>query len=137
MASFVLTDARVEINAVNLSPRVKGVTISYSKEIVEATAMGDTGRRRKAGLADWSADIEFYDDEAASQTMATLFGIVGTEVALKVRATSAAVSATNPEYRGSGMIESLPVLAGDVGAMAMTAIRMVGSDGVAMTRNTV
>lgn len=136
MASFVLTNARVEINAVDLSDHCKSVKVSYSKELKEATAMGDAGQRRLAGLADWSMEFEFYNDQVAGKTEPTFFPLVGVQTAVKVRAVNAAISATNVEYRGNGMIPELPVLQDGVGDVAMMSVKMLGSDGVALTRNT-
>ncbi len=136
MAQEVLTDAFVSVNAVDLSDHVKQVTINYSKEILDATAMGDTGRRRLSGLADWSADIEFYQDYAASKVDATLQPLVGVQTAIKIRKSkTGAISATNPEYQGNGMLESLPVVSGSVGEVSMTSVTFQGSDGVALIRD--
>lgn len=136
MGVSVLTDCLVSINSVNLSTRVKKVTLNYSKEIHEATAMGDTGRRRVVGLADWSADIEFYRDEAGSNVIQTLWPLVGVQTAVAIRAVDDTIGGTNAEYQGNGMLEALPVLDADVtGGAAMTPVRFVGSDGVALVRD--
>jgi hypothetical protein len=64
MATFVLTDASVVINSVDLSDRVSSVTLSVEVDEQEDTAMGDTYRSRIGGLRDWSVDIEFHQDFA-------------------------------------------------------------------------
>lgn len=138
MAIEILRDALVNINAVDLSDHVAQVTVKYSKEIQEAPVMGDTGKRRIVGLADWSADIEFRQDFDASKVDATIWPIVGTQVALKFRKSKTdAISATNPEYRGNGMIPEYSPVSGGVGETHNTGITVQGSDGVALTRNTV
>ena len=134
----VLKDAFVEVNAVDLSDHVASVTINYSKAIQEAPVMGDAGTRRIVGLADWSADIEFRQDFDASKVDATIWPIVGTQVAFKCRkAKASALSATNPEYRGNGMIGEYTPISGGVGETHNTSVTVQGSDGVALTRNTV
>ena len=40
MAKFVLTDASVDVNAVDLSNRVMSVTLNVNPEIQEASTMG-------------------------------------------------------------------------------------------------
>lgn len=136
MASFVLTDAEFVWNAVDLSDHVKKITVHYSREEKDATGMGNAGRVRKAGLYDWSWDIEAFNDEAAANMMATLFPDLGVQRAVKTRAIKGtAISATNPQYRGNGMIFELPVLGDSVGDMATTTFTIKGSDGVALTRN--
>lgn len=136
MPQEVLTDALVIINSVDLSDHVKQVTIRYSKELHDMTVMGDTGRRRVAGLADWSADIEMNQNYDASKVDATIFPIVGTQVALRVRKSKAsAISATNPEYQGNGIIPEYQAVGGSVGEPHSTSFSMQGSDGVALIRD--
>ena len=122
MASFVFTDARVVIDGNNMSDHVRQVTVNYSAELQDSTAMGDDTRERLGGLKDWSIDVEFNQDFAASQVDATLFPLVGTTFTVAVRPTSGAISATNPEYTGTGILESYPPLGGGVGDLATTSI---------------
>lgn len=136
MASFVLKNAYLLLNAVDLSDHVRSITVNYSAEIQDKTAMSNVSRARLSGLKDWSLDIEFLQDYAAAKVDATVFPIVGTQVAVEVRADAGAVSATNPKYTGNGIIESYSPIAGAVGDTAMTPVRMAGSDGVALVRAT-
>jgi hypothetical protein len=136
MAQFILKDAFVLINAVDLSDHVRSVTVNYSAEVQDNTPMTKNSRQRIGGLKDWSADVEFYQDHAAGEVDATLFGVVGSQIACEFRPTSAARGATNPGYTGNGIIESYEPVAGAVGENAMTRIRIVGSDGVPMARQT-
>jgi hypothetical protein len=122
MATLVLTDADVVINSVNLSSAVRSVTVNYSAELQDETAMGDDTRIRLGGLKDWSMDMEFNQDFAAANVDATLFPLVGTTFAVEVKPTSGAVSATNPKYTGTGILESYPPLGNAVGDLATTSI---------------
>lgn len=122
MAQFVLTDASVVLNSVDLSNRVKSVTINYSADMQEDTAMGDSTHTMLGGLKNWSVDLEFNQDFAASNVDATLFPLVGTTFTVAIKPTSGAVSATNPNYNGTGILESYPPLGGSVGDLATTSI---------------
>lgn len=122
MATLVLNNAYVSINSVDLSDHVRQVTVNYQAELLDETAMGATTRARKGGLKDWSMTIEFLQDFAAGEVDATLFGLVGTTFTVEVRPTSAARSATNPGYTGTGILESYPPLGNAVGEMAMTTV---------------
>jgi hypothetical protein len=51
MASFVLTNAYVKINSVDLSDHVRSVKINYSAETPDNTAMGATTHSRLPGLS--------------------------------------------------------------------------------------
>lgn len=123
MAVLVLTDAFVSINAVDLSEYVRQVTLDYKADLQEDTAMGDSTRSRVGGLKDWSLQVEFNQDFAAAKVDATLFPLVGTTFAVIVRPVKGvAVSATNPNYTGTGILESYPPLGNSVGDLATTSI---------------
>lgn len=137
MATFVLTDARVEINSVVLSDHVRSVTINYSAEEVDDTNMGDTARVRLPGLLDWSIDLEMAQDFAASSVDATLWPLFTgkSTFTVKVRPTSAAISATNPEYSGTGALFEYHPLDGAVGDLSTTPVSIL-SAGSALARAT-
>ena len=128
MAKIVLKDASVVINTVDLSDHVKSVTIKYSAEILEDTAMGDNSKGRVTGLKDWSADVEFYQDYAAASVDATLFPLVGAaSFAVHIKPTSGAISATNPDYTGNAVIEGdYSPIAGEVGSLMTTSVTFAG-----------
>ena len=62
MGHFVFTDAKVVVNAVDLSDHVESVTLEYKAELQDDTNMGDTTRTRLGGLKDWSVSINFRQD---------------------------------------------------------------------------
>lgn len=127
MATFAFTDASVVVNAVDLSNDTRSVTINVEAEDLEDTAMGDTFRSRIGGLKDWSIDLEFNQDFAASQVDATIFPLLGTVITVTVKATSAAVSATNPSYSGSVLVSEYNPLDGSVGDLATTSVSWPGA----------
>ena len=122
MATFVFTDASVTINSVDLSDHVRSVTLDISAEEQDDTAMGATFRSRKGGLKDGSISLEFNSDFAASEIDATIFPILGTSVAFDIRATSSAVSATNPKYTGSCLVTQHVPVGNAVGDLATTSV---------------
>ena len=125
MATLVLTDAFVSWDGTDFSDHVRSVQLDYSAELQDDTAMGDDTRSRKGGLKDWSAQIEFYADEAASQVSTTFFSDVGTTATLIVRPDkSDGVGTTNPNYTGTGIVESMPVVGGAVGEMQMVTVQI-------------
>lgn len=136
MAHFVLTDAFVSLNAVDLSDHVKSVTVDYKADVQDDTTMGDTTHTRLGGLKDWNLSIEFAQDFAAAEVDATLFPLVGTSFAVIVRAVNVGgVSATNPNFTGTGILESYTPIGGSVGDLAMAPVSILGN-GV-LTRATV
>lgn len=127
MATFVFMDGRVELNAVNLSTLVRKVTISPSADAQENTAMGNTYRSRLGGLKDWSVEVEFNQDFALSLVDATLFPLLGTTFAVKVRPTTAVIGPTNPEYQGTGLLTEYAPMDGAVGDIAISTVSIEGA----------
>lgn len=77
MAVFVLTDASVTINTVDLSSYVTSVSFNYEKDSVEATAMGATGHVFTGGLQNLSVTLEMNNDQATGKTLETLWSATG------------------------------------------------------------
>lgn len=127
MAVFAFTDAHVVVNSVDLSDHVAKVTIKTMADELEYTAMGATYKARIGGLKDYSVDLEFNQDFAAGKVDATFFPQLGNVVAITVKATSAANSATNPEYQGNIFIKEYTPLDGQVGALGRVSMSFPGS----------
>lgn len=127
MANFVFTDADVSIGGNDVSAYVSSVTINYSAEIQDTTAMGDTSRTRLGGLKDWSAEVELHQDFANSALDSILFPLVGTSVAVSIKPTSSAVGTSNPNFNGNAILESYPPLGNSVGELATTSISLQGN----------
>lgn len=78
MAVFVLTDASVTINTVDLSSYVTSVSFNYEKDSVETTAMGSTAAHTFiGGLQNLSVTLEVNNDQAAGKTLETFWSAVG------------------------------------------------------------
>lgn len=118
MSAFAFTDARLEVNSVVMSTLGTSLSMNISADELETTAFGATYRTRIGGLKDWSLSPEFNSDFGASATDALLFPLLGTVVTAKVRPTSSAISATNPEYSGSVLISQYNPFGNSVGELA-------------------
>lgn len=127
MATFAFTDASVVINSVDLSDHVRQVTLDVSFDDLDDTAMGDTYRSRIGGLGDWNVSLEFNQDFAASEIDATLWPLMGTTTTIVVKPTSGAVSATNPSYSGSVLVNDYSPLANSVGDLATVSVTWPGA----------
>ena len=134
MATFAFTDAYIMINSVDLSDHGRNVKLDYKAEVQDDTAFGDTTRSRKGGLTDWTVTAEFAQDFAAAKVDATLKGIVGDDVAIKLRPTTSSIAATNPEYQGTGVVESYPPMGNTIGDLATTTVVIRGK--TALVRDT-
>ena len=134
MATLVLTDASVVFNSVDLSDHVRQVTLNYSANELDDTAMGATTESKKGGLKKWSADVEFNQDFTGSSVDATLFPLVGSTATLTIKPVNSAVSATNPRFFGTALLSDYPPLGNSVGDLATTTAKFVSAG--ALTRAT-
>ena len=123
MAKLVLTDVFLSVNGVDLSNDVQSVSLNYEAEEQDSTTMGDDTREALGGLKNWSMDVSFAQDFASGQVDATLFSIVGSQVAIILRAdNTAGVGATNPNYTGTGLITSYSPIGNSVGDLAVSPV---------------
>lgn len=123
MASFTQTDVMIIINGVTLSDHGNAVTVTDNRPEIDNSAYGGTAKSLTKGLGEASIDITLYQDFAAGKTHATLQPLIGstTPVAVEVRATSAARSATNPAaLLASALMFNYNFLQGGIGEMSMT-----------------
>lgn len=129
MAKTILFDAFVSINGVDLSDHVKSVELDYTADTPDSTTMKSTPtRERISGLRDWSIALDFTNDYAAASVDATLFPLMGQTFAVILRpAKASAVSATNPNYSGTGILSSYKPLAGAVGDVLMAPVSILGA----------
>jgi len=100
--SVYLSNPSLTINAVDLQDQCTSATVNYVLEQLETTSFGDTARKYGAStvtsLQNNSIEVELYQSFQASETEATVFGLVGIQTTLVLKPTSAAVGATNPSY---------------------------------------
>ena len=124
MAIFLNNKVGVKVNSVDLSDHVTSVTLNRSFDELEVTAMGDTGHKFVKGLEASSVTIDFLNDTAASNVLATLQAAWGTTVEVKLlQVKGTAVSATNPLYTFNVLVNNTTDIngaVGDVGTQSVT-----------------
>lgn len=121
MATFVMTDAAVIVNGVTLSDHANTVTATDDRAEKDATTFGAGALIFRKGLGTAQIDITFFQDFAGGSVFATLQPLIGsqTTIAVEVRPTSAARSATNPGILLSqALMFSFQPLSGKMGDMA-------------------
>jgi len=136
MAIFVMTDAHVIVNGVVLSDHCSKVTVEDSRDAVDVTAMGATSKNIQKGLGDAKITLDFFQDFAAGKVHATLQPLVGssTPVAVEVRATSAARSATNPAaLLSAALLMNYNMLDSGVGEAPAISAEFVNATNAGMT----
>lgn len=116
MAVFLSNNVGVKVNSVDLSDHVTSVTLNRSFDELEVTAMGDTGHKFVKGLEASSLTLSFLNDTASANVLATLQGAWGTSVTVKlIQVKGTAVSATNPVYTMTCLVNNTTDINGAVG----------------------
>jgi len=117
MAIFLSNGVTATLNSVVLSDHVTSATINRSFDELEVTAMGDSAHKFVKGLEASTITLDFLNDDAASgagAVRATLQAAWGTTVPLTLKQTSAAVSATNPLYSTTVLVNNTTDINGTV-----------------------
>ena len=122
MAVFLNNGVSVTVNSVDLSDHVTAVTINRSFDELEVTAMGDSGHKFVKGLEASSITIDFLNDTATGEVLQTLQAAWGTNVTVVVKQTSGAVSATNPSYTMTCLVNNTTDVNGAVGDIGMQSV---------------
>lgn len=122
MAVFLNNGVSVTVNSVDLSDHVTAVTLNRSFDELEVTAMGDSGHKFVKGLEASSITIDFLNDTATGKVLQTLQAAWGTNVTVVVKQTSAAVSATNPSYTMTCLINNTTDINGTVADLSTQSV---------------
>lgn len=133
MAVFLSNGVVVTVNAVDLSNHVTSVTLNRSFDELEVTAMGDNGHKFVKGLEASSITIDFLNDTASANVLATLQATWGTSTTVTLKQTSAATSATNPLYTMTCLINNTTDINGAVGDLGTQSVTWNVNGTVAIT----
>lgn len=134
MAIFLQNNVGVKINSIDLSDHVTSVTLTQNFDELEVTALGDTSHKFAKGLEASTLTLDFLNDFAASNVQATLQAAYGTTVtAVLIPVKGTAVSATNPLYTVSIIINNLTPLNGAVGDISNSSMTFTCNSTVVQT----
>lgn len=123
MAVFLNNKVGVKVNSVDLSDHATAVTINRSFDELEVTAMGDSGHKFVKGLEASSVTIDFLNDTASANVLATLQAAWGTNVTVVfLQDKSAAVSATNPLYTMTCLVNNTTDINGSVADLSTQSV---------------
>ena len=122
MAVFLSNGVVVTLNSVDLSDRVTSATINRVFEELEVTSMGDSSRKYAKGLETSTITLDFLNDTATGEVLQTLQQAWGTTVPLTLKQTSAVISATNPEYQTTILVNNTTDINGAVGDISSQSI---------------
>ena len=123
MAVFLNNKVGVKVNSVDLSDHVQSVTLNRTFDELEVTAMGDSGHKFVKGLEASSVTIDFLNDTASANVLQTLQAAWGTNVTVVfLQNKGTAVSATNPLYTMTCLVNNTTDINGTVGDLGMQSV---------------
>jgi len=140
MPKFVILDASVLINGVDLSARVAQVEVQMNSDDVDVSTMGAGVHQHLAGLRADAYIVTFLSDFDAAMVDATLAPLQASasstpEFPIKVRAHQTAVSSINPSFEClKAILLTYSPIAGAIGARSETQVTFPSNDMI--TRHT-
>ena len=133
MAIFLSNGVVAVLNSVDLSDHLTSATINRVFDELEVTAMGDSAHKFVKGLEASTITLDFLNDTAAGEVLATLQAAWGTTVALTLQQTSAATSATNPLYSTTVLINNTTDINGAVGDISSQSLSLTCNSPIVIT----
>ena len=115
-----LSNPALTINSVNLTDQATEATLMFAFDQLETTAFGDTARKFGAStvtsLQNNSFEVTLFQSYEATETEATIYGLVGIQTTITVSPTAAGLAtptATAPRYElvGCYLAEHSPISA--------------------------
>lgn len=122
MGKFSATDYKITINGTNFSTNLNSVEFAIESDDLETTAFGGEWRTRVGGLKTGSVTLSFMQDFGAASVDATLFPLLNTLATVVVVPTSGSVSATNPSYTATCLVNQYSPFASSVGDIATLSV---------------
>ena len=133
MSVYLNNTVVVTLNSVVLTDHCTSATINRVFDELEVTAMGDTAHKFVKGLEASTITLDFLSDTAAANVNATLQAAWGTTVPLTLKQTSAAVSATNPLYSTTILVNNTTDINGAVADIATQSITFTCNSPIVIT----
>jgi len=132
--SVYLSSPALTINSVDLTDQATSAVLTYNYEQLETTSFGDTARKfggaAVTSLQNNSFEVTLYQSYAASETEASVFGLVGIQTTITVSPTAAGLvtpSATSPKYTLTGAyLESHTPINASLGELSTITLTFTG-----------
>jgi hypothetical protein len=121
MPKFVATNFQISLNGVDLTSSLSSATLEISSNEVETTTFGTAStayRTVVGGIVSGSVKLDFYQDYAAASVDATLNSLINTIGTVVIKPLGSAVSATNPSYTATCLINNYTPVSGTIGDLS-------------------
>ena len=135
MATTVyLSNPALTINSVDLTDQATSAVLTFTQEQLETTAFGDIARKYGAStvtsLQNNTFEVTLYQSYAATETEATIYGLVGVQCNIEVSPSAAGLatpSATAPKYTLTGTyLESHTPINASLGELSTITLTFTG-----------
>jgi hypothetical protein len=132
MATTVyLSNPALTINSVNLTDQATEATLTFAYDQLETSAFGDVARKfggaAVTSLQNNTFEVTLFQSYEASETEATIYGLVGITTTITVSPTAAGLvtpTSTSPKYTLTGcyLAEHTPISAslGELSTITLT-----------------
>jgi hypothetical protein len=135
MATTVyLSNPALTINSVDLTDQATSATLTFAYDQLETTAFGQTARSYGAStvtsLQNNTFEVELYQSYAASETEATIYGLVGIQTTITISNTAAGLTtptATSPKWTLQGCyLSSHTPISASLGELSTVTLTFTG-----------
>ena len=136
VAVYLSNGVVVTLNSIVLTTVTTSATINRTFDELEVTAMGDTAHKFVKGLEASTITLDFLNDDSASgagSVRAALQSAWGTTVPLTLKQTSAAVSATNPLYSTTILVNNTTDINGATADLSTQSITFTCNSPIVIT----
>lgn len=125
MAKFVATQFQISLNGTDLTSSLHSATLSVQSNDVDTTVFGSSSQVWKTvqgGILSGSLKLEFLQDYAAGSVDATIWPLINTIGTVVIKPLGTAVSATNPSYTQTVLINAYDPVSGSVGDLSTVSV---------------
>lgn len=138
MAKYIIKDAVVEVNSVDLSDRVAEVTVNMNADDVDVSTMGTGVHQHLGGLRNDSFVVKFLQDFKVADTPvdATLYPLLATaddqpEFPVEVSPFAGSATVNNPHYScEQGVLLDYQPIQGAIGARSEVDVTFFANDSI-------
>ena len=124
MAIFMGNKVAVVAGTTTITTFVSAVSLSREIDAVEITAMTDTVQNLIGGIERPSVSLEMYNDFAASSVNSIFENALGSKLAIQLIPVSGTVTATNPSYSLSALVQQWQPINGVLDGPATVSITL-------------
>ena len=126
-STYLSNPASVKVGGVELGDQCTAAVMTVAYDTLEETTFGSLARTYVKGLETNTCTLTLFNSYATAETYATLLALVGTQVTVEVKPSSAAISATNPVLTlTSTFMPNLPVANMALGELSTIDIEFTG-----------